>query len=95
MTFKPGLLTGKLRILYGENMKRTFTIQRHQFENTKKFVDTFSLLPKPSLTDEEIIQARVSEETHEQDARERVIWAVIIFVGLLFLFIMLNLIATA
>ena len=61
LNFKAGLLMGKLNIQYGAGVERKIMVPRMQFQNARDFVQTYSSLPKPSLTDEEIEDAIMTE----------------------------------
>lgn len=90
--YKSGILTGKLNLGYGDDVKRRLTIHRRQFENARKFVDTFSILPKPLLTDEEIRGASIAEAAYKQEVKDRIGRAIGVLVGLVVLIILLNLV---
>jgi hypothetical protein len=92
MKYKSGLLTGKLNMVYGDDVKRTMTVHRRQFENARRFVDTFSMLPKPLLTDEEIERAILAETAHKQERKARIGQAIGVVLGLVVLIIFLNLV---
>ena len=75
---------------YGEDVKRRFAFNWRQRQNAKNFVDTFGLLPRPTLTDEEARTAAKAEFAYKEEAKQRVWQAFAVFGLLIFLIILCN-----
>jgi hypothetical protein len=90
MIFNEGVLSGKLIIEYGENVKRVLTIDRNQFENANNFVKAYSLLPKPSLSTQDEEKAQQSEAKHQMDYEYRIAIAIAVTVILIIIVVLLN-----
>jgi hypothetical protein len=76
MESKSWWLTGHLQIDYDEGGKRRFVFYRRYRENAKNFVESFDLLPKPMLTEEEKAAAVAAEAAYKGEASDRMTMAV-------------------
>jgi hypothetical protein len=94
--YKRGVLTGQLKLHYGDDIQRNITIYRiarmSQLENAEKFATEFERTPKLEISGEELQQAKQSEDQYKASKSERI---AIAFVVLAVVVCLLVIMATA
>ena len=77
LAYKKHLITGELRIHFGENKKMTLTVPYPQRQNGEQFARAFASLPQSTITDMENIISRQLETGQKQINRDQWEWAAI------------------
>ena len=90
--FKKGMLSSRLNIYYGQDLKRSMMLSLPFKKSGEEFERAFSLISPPTITEKEIELAEQNEALYDQDKRNRVNNAILAFVLVIIFLVVINLI---